>query len=141
MIEHKKIDLIHSAMLAREWAYAPYSNFAVGAALLSSSGEIYTGCNIESAAYSETICAERVAFSKAISEGKRDFVSIAIVGGKRGEIINQICPPCGSCRQVMTEFCDPKIFRIILATSNSNWEIYNLEQLLPLNFNVSNVLK
>ena len=138
MSEHKQVDLIGSAMLVREWAYVPYSNFAVGAALLTRSGKVYTGCNVESAAYSSTICAERTAFVKAISEGERDFVSIAVVGGKKGEIMNKICSPCGTCRQVMMEFCNPETFKIILATGNNNWEIYNLEQLLPFGFGASN---
>ena len=95
-------ELIHKAIAAREFAYAPYSNFCVGAALLTKSGKIYTGCNVENAGYSATNCAERTAFFKAVSEGEREFAAIAIVGGPRGPL-TEYCSPCGVCRQVMAE--------------------------------------
>ena len=101
----KAKDLIRLAEAARERAYAPYSGFLVGAALLGKSGKVYLGCNVENAGYSATNCAERTAFFKAISDGEREFQAIAIVGGKRGEKPGY-CPPCGICRQVMAEFCD-----------------------------------
>ena len=108
--------LIREAISARRQAYAPYSHFCVGAALLTAAGKIYSGCNIENAAYTPTNCAERTAFFKAVSEGERDFAAIAIVGGKAGEALAPTAP-CGVCRQVMREFCAPEKFRIILATS------------------------
>ncbi len=119
--------LIEAAFLAKKQSYAPYSNYHVGAALLDSDGEIYGGCNIENAAYSPTNCAER----KAFSEGKREFAAIAIVGdnGERPA-------PCGVCRQVMSEFCDAGQFKIILARSKTEYEIYTLEELLPQSFSM-----
>ena len=123
--------LINAAFSARENAYAPYSNFLVGAALMTKTGEIFTGCNIENASFSLTICAERTAFFKAISENKKDFIAIAIVGGKDSEI--DFCPPCGACRQVMSEFCNDE-FNIIIAKSEQEWREYSLSELLPLNF-------
>ena len=107
-------ELIHKAIAAREFAYAPYSNFCVGAALLTKSGKIYTGCNVENAGYSATNCAERTAFFKAVSEGEREFAAIAIGGGPRGPL-TEYCSPCGVCRQVMAEFCDPDEFLVIHA--------------------------
>lgn len=104
-------DLYKAALNARLGAYAPYSEFLVGAALLTDDDKVYTGCNIENASYSLCCCAERTAFFKAISEGKRNFTSIAIAGGKNNEEI--VCYPCGACRQVMSEFCDAD-FKIIL---------------------------
>ena len=124
-------ELINAAFSARENAYAPYSNFLVGAALMTKTGEIFTGCNIENASFSLTICAERTAFFKAISENKKDFIAIAIVGGKDSEI--DFCPPCGACRQVMSEFCNDE-FNIIIAKSEQEWREYSLSELLPLNF-------
>ncbi|MBQ8177736.1 MAG: cytidine deaminase, partial [Clostridia bacterium] len=107
--------LIEEAVKAREMAYAPYSNYMVGAALLATSGKIYHGCNVENAAYTPTNCAERTAFFKAISEGVRSFEAIAIVGGKAGAELSPSITPCGICRQVMVEFC-PKNFKIICGT-------------------------
>ena len=104
-------ELITKALCAREQAYAPYSNFKVGAALLCANGDIYTGCNIENASYGATICAERVAFSSAVADGKRNFEAIAIVGG--GNEVCEYCNPCGICRQFMTEFCEAD-FKIAL---------------------------
>ena len=97
--------LITKAVEAMEKSYSPYSDFKVGAALLSKSGKVYTGCNIENASYSPTCCAERTAFFKAVSEGEKDFTAIAVVGGKNGEI-SSMCSPCGVCRQVMAEFAE-----------------------------------
>lgn len=123
--------LIEQAIAAREMAYAPYSGFRVGAALLGKSGKVYTGCNVENASYSPTNCAERTAFFKAVSEGEREFVSIAIVGGM-SETINDLCAPCGVCRQVMAEFCD-KDFRVIMGNFEKI-QTRTLEELLPLSF-------
>ena len=123
--------LLEQAIAAREMAYAPYSGFRVGAALLGKSGKIYTGCNVENASYSPTNCAERTAFFKAVSEGEREFVSIAIVGGM-SETINDLCAPCGVCRQVMAEFCD-KDFRVIMGNLE-HIQTRTLEELLPLSF-------
>ena len=131
--------LCQQATAAREQAYCPYSHFAVGAALLCKNGRIYTGCNIESAAYSPSICAERTAFAKAVSEGEREFTAIAIVGGKQGEICRELCPPCGVCRQVMMEFCDPETFLILLATENNEYKKYTLSKLLPFGFGPANL--
>ena len=131
--------LCQQATAAREQAYCPYSHFAVGAALLCKSGRIYTGCNIESVAYSPSICAERTAFAKAVSEGEREFTAIAIVGGKQGEICRELCPPCGVCRQVMMEFCDPETFLILLATENNEYKKYTLSKLLPFGFGPANL--
>ncbi len=126
--------LIEEAYEAKKQSYAPYSGFHVGAALLALDGEIYRGCNIENAAYSPTNCAERTAFFKAVSEGKREFAAIAIVGDKR-----EFLAPCGVCRQVMSEFCDAKQFKIILASSKTEYEIYTLEELLPQSFSKDNL--
>lgn len=133
--------LVEKAIKAREFAYAPYSHFSVGAALLTRSGKIYTGCNIESASYSPTNCAERTAFFKAVSEGERDFVRMAIVGGEQGLPIHELCPPCGVCRQVMMEFCDPKTFRIILSTGPDEFRSFTLDELLPQGFGPGNLHK
>ncbi len=134
--------LIEKAFAAREAAYIPYSGFAVGAALLTADGKIYTGCNIESSSYTPTNCAERTAFFKAVSEGERNFEAIAIVGGlkekKMGE--TQLCPPCGVCRQVMMEFCKPS-FMVILAVSPNDYSIYTLEEMLPMGFGPNNLKK
>ena len=129
MIDNKT--LMRMAQEARNNAYSPYSHFRVGAALLAKSGKVYTGCNIENASFSVTNCAERTAIFKAVSEGERDFVAIAIVGGREGETA-ACCAPCGVCRQVISEFC-PKDFKIILG-NEEKFEEYTLEQLLPLAF-------
>lgn len=130
--------LIHEATSARRQAYAPYSHFCVGAALLTAAGKIYNGCNIENAAYTPTNCAERTAFFKAVSEGERDFAAIAIVGGKTGEALAPTAP-CGVCRQVMREFCAPEKFRIILATSEEDYQIYTLAEFFPQGFGPDNL--
>lgn len=130
--------LIREAIQSLKYSYTPYSGFKVGAALLTKELKIYTGCNIENAAYSPTNCAERTAFFKAVSEGKRMFQAIAIVGGKDGNITDY-CPPCGVCRQVMMEFCDPKTFLVILAKSEEDYWLYTLEELLPMGFGPMNL--
>lgn len=124
--------LIKMAKKARENAYAPYSDFLVGAALLTKNQKVFTGCNVENAAFSPTNCAERTAFFKAISEGERDFEAIAITGGKKDEK-SILCPPCGVCRQVMLEFCTPE-FKVILEDENGI-KIFTLSEIIPLNFN------
>ena len=124
--------LVKEASRAMMKAYAPYSGYFVGAALLTAEGKIYTGCNIENSAYSPTNCAERTAFFKAVSDGVKEFSAIAISGGPEdGEL--QYCPPCGVCRQVMTEFCDLKEFRVVLY-DGVNIADYALGELLPLSF-------
>ena len=124
--------LIELAKAAMDYAYAPYSGYKVGAALLCGDGSVYTGCNIENAAYSPTNCAERTAFFKAVSEGKREFTAIAVCGGKDG-VINGIFPPCGVCRQVMAEFCKPD-FLIYMAGAEGTYRTRTLTQLLPEQF-------
>ena len=131
--------LIDTAIEQLKFSYTPYSNFKVGAALLTKSGKIYTGCNIENASYTPTNCAERTAFFKAVSEGVRDFQAICIVGGKKGKL-TEYTAPCGVCRQVMMEFCDPKTFQIILAVDKERYEIYTLEELMPLGFGPLNLV-
>lgn len=121
-------ELIRIAREAREYAYSPYSGFRVGAALLCADGTVYTGCNIENRAYGPTNCAERTAFFKAVSEGKKEFAAIAIVGGGEEPVW---CYPCGVCRQVMAEFCEPDSFQIICARSEREYKVYTLEELLP----------
>lgn len=130
--------LIGKAMEQLQFSYTPYSNFKVGAALLAKNGTIYGGCNIESASYTPTNCAERTAFFKAISEGVREFDAICIVGGKDG-VLTEYAAPCGVCRQVMMEFCNPDTFQIILATSKEQYEIFTLKELLPLGFGPNNL--
>ena len=133
-----KIDLINQALEAREMSYSPYSGFAVGAALLGKSGKVYQGCNVENAAYTPSNCGERTAFFKAVSEGIKEFEAICIVGGKDG-IPTEYAAPCGVCRQVMMEFCDPKTFKIILAVSKDKYDVFTLKELLPLGFGPDNV--
>lgn len=127
------VPLIESALQAREYAYVPYSKFAVGAALLSESGRIFTGCNVENAAFGPSNCAERTAFFKAVSEGERRFTAIAIVGGSQPDKPQKIIYPCGVCRQVMVEFCRPD-FRIVCAKDTDEYEIYTLEDMIPNSF-------
>jgi cytidine deaminase len=131
-------NLIREAILAMDNAYTPYSDFKVGSALLTVKQRIYTGCNIENAAFSPTNCAERTAFFKAISEGVKDFAAIAIVGGKNG-ILSDYCPPCGVCRQVIREFVDPNKFLVIVAKSTEDYLVYFLEELLPMSFGPDNL--
>ena len=134
-------ELTRYAIEAMQNSYSPYSGFRVGAALLTASGKIYTGCNIESATYTPTCCAERTAFFKAVSEGEREFFAIAIVGGKDGKIDGP-CPPCGVCRQVMAEFCAPS-FRIYLGTDplGRYYDEYTLAEMLPFGFGKENLGK
>lgn len=128
-------ELMRLACLAREKAYAPYSHFAVGAALLCRNGKVYTGCNIENAAFSPTNCAERTAFFKAVSEGERDFSAMAITGGSMGQAPNAVCSPCGVCRQVMAEFCGADF--VVLLGNTQKIEPYTLASLLPASFSLS----
>lgn len=130
--------LIDTAIAQLDLSYAPYSGFNVGAALLAKNQAVYTGCNIENAAYTPTNCAERTAFFKAVSEGVRDFEAICIVGGKNQKPAGYTAP-CGVCRQVMMEFCNPKAFKIILAIDRENYRIYTLEDMLPQGFGPANL--
>lgn len=131
-------ELIKAALEARRASYSPYSGYQVGAALLTQEGKLYTGCNIENAAYTPTICAERTAIFKAVSEGERHFKAIAIVGSPAGEVV-QFAWPCGVCRQVMMEFCDPAGFVVISAKSETDYRIRTLDQLLPEGFGPQNL--
>ena len=115
--------LIDTAIRQLDFSYSPYSGFKVGAALLTKDGEIYTGCNIENASYTPTNCAERTAFFKAVSEGIREFQAICIVGGQNG-VLTGYAAPCGVCRQVMMEFCDPETFQIILAIDKEKYDVF-----------------
>ena len=131
MTAEKLIELAQEAM---QRAYAPYSGYKVGAALLCKDGTVYQGCNIENASYSPTNCAERTAFFKAIYDGKRDFEAIAVCGGKDGVITGPF-PPCGVCRQVMREFCGQD-FKIHIIDSNTTYSTYTLAELLPQSFSL-----
>ena len=119
-------ELIKAAMEAKEHAYVPYSHFRVGAALLARDGRVFQGCNIENAGYTPTNCAERTAFFKAVYEGVRDFEAIAVNGDAEDYLY-----PCGVCRQVMAEFCDPKTFRILVSNKNGDYLEYTLEKIFP----------
>ena len=133
--------LMKKAQEVRKNAYTPYSHFAVGAALLGSDGVIYTGCNVENAAYSPGNCAERTAVFKAVSEGCKRFEAVAVVGAKEEEVPQAgaaVCSPCGVCRQVLREFCDEKTFRVYL-TDGVSLFCYTLEELLPLSFGPENL--
>lgn len=139
MLEQEKIrELIRTAMEQTTFSYVPYSGFRVGAALLTENGTVYTGCNIENAAYTPTNCAERTAFFKAVSEGVRTFRAICVVGGKDG-VLTGYTAPCGVCRQVMMEFCNPDTFEIILAVNEEQYRIFRLKELLPEGFGPSNL--
>lgn len=131
--------LIRAALLARKQSYSPYSEYQVGAALLCGDGTVYTGCNIENAAFGPTICAERVAFFKAISEGKRDFLRIVVAGSPKGDDVSQYAYPCGVCRQVMMEFAAPEQFQVIVAKSEEEYKIMTLAELLPEGFGPGNL--
>lgn len=135
-MDYKKI--VNEAKEAMKMAYTPYSHFKVGAALVTEEDEIIRGCNVENAAYGPSNCAERTAFFKAVSEGKLQFKAIAIVGGPEGQI-KDFCPPCGVCRQVMREFCNPKTFEIILCNAKDEIRVYTLEELLPQSFGPENL--
>ena len=134
----EKTALCQKAVEMLKMAYVPYSRFPVGAALECDDGTVYTGCNIENAGYTPTNCAERTAFFKAVSEGVRSFRAICVVGGKDG-VLTEYAAPCGVCRQVMMEFCDPDRFQIILATGREHYETFTLRQLLPLGFGPDNL--
>lgn len=133
--------LVQKAFEAQKMSYSPYSHFCVGAALMTKDGKIYQGCNIESASYSPTNCAERTAYFKAVSEGEREFSMIAIAGGYLDMENTQLdyCSPCGVCRQVMMEFCNPTTFKIIMARSEDDYIVKTLEELLPMGFGPRNL--
>ncbi len=132
--------LCGKALEMRARAYTPYSHFQVGAALLCKDGSVYTGCNIENAAYTPSNCAERTAFFKAVSDGKREFAAIAIAGGAETAKDLDYCVPCGVCRQVMREFCDGS-FEVILAKTPKDYRVFTLEELLPMGFGPENLDK
>ena len=134
-------ELIQEAKKARERSYSPYSGFRVGAALLTKNGKVYHGCNIENAAYSPTNCAERTAFFRAVYEGEREFEKIAVVGALGDREPDETCAPCGVCRQVMMEFCDPETFRIILANGKEEPLEILLKDLVPYGFGGKNLGK
>lgn len=135
--EFKKLMIV--ALEARNFSYAPYSEYTVGAALLCADGRIVTGSNIENASYGATVCAERTAFFKAVSEGEKDFVAIAIAGGKKDEEPVDFAYPCGVCRQVMREFCDETKFKVFVVKSETEYEEYVLGDLLPKSFGPNNL--
>ncbi len=134
-----EIELIRLAKDAMQHAYAPYSGFKVGAALLTADGKVYPGCNIENAAYTPSNCAERTAFFNAVYAGERDFTAIAVVGGKDG-VIEDVFPPCGVCRQVMQEFCGPD-FMIYMGRADDSFVAVRLEDFLPYGFSASKYMK
>lgn len=130
-------ELCELALQAMDASYSPYSRFKVGAALLCGSGKVYLGSNIENAAFTPTVCAERVAFFKAVSEGEREFSALAVCGGKEGDA-SGYCSPCGVCRQVMVEFCAPD-FKVLLCRADGEYQKYTLEDLLPHSFSAKNI--
>lgn len=134
-------ELVLEAIEARKASYSPYSKYMVGAALLTKDGKIYRGCNIESAAYTPTNCAERTAFFKAVSEGEREFAAIAVIGALKDAKDEDFgyAYPCGVCRQVMMEFCDPKEFRILTAKNADDFTSFTLEEILPHGFGPSDL--
>lgn len=134
--EMNKTELVQRAIRAKEYSYSPYSGFRVGAALLTESGKIYTGCNIENAAYSPTNCAERTAVFKAVSEGEREFLAIAVAGD--GE---DYLTPCGVCRQVLLEFCDPQKFLVLMVGKEQEYREMTLGELLPASFSKKDLEK
>lgn len=129
----EKEKLVQTAIDGLSKSYAPYSHFHVSAALLCTDGTVYTGNNIENASYTPSVCAERCAFFKAVSDGKRDFKAIAVCGGPDG-VIKDYCPPCGVCRQVMREFCEPDNFHILVGKTARDYKEYTLLELLPEGF-------
>ncbi len=132
-------ELIKLAFKGREASYCPYSNYAVGAALLTASGKVYIGCNIENAAFTPGNCAERTAFFKAVSEGERHFSKIAIVGGPVGKAVTDYAFPCGVCRQVMQEFCNPETFEIVTGIDENTFKKMTLKEMLPCGFGPDNL--
>lgn len=139
LLEEIRQDLISRAIAARENAYAPYSGYLVGAALLCGDGTVYTGCNVENASYGATNCAERTAVFKAVSEGKREFLAIAIAGGRREADKLDVAYPCGICRQVLREFSDPEQMTVIICKSTEEYREMPLEALLPNSFGPENL--
>jgi len=135
-----KEELVKKAYEAQKFSYSPYSDFQVGAALLTASGKVYTGCNIENAAFSPTNCAERTAFFKAVSEGEKEFLAIAVVGNKKDAPSTEweFCTPCGVCRQVMLEFVNPEEF-LIYSGKGEEVKTFTLKELLPESFSPSMV--
>ena len=138
MTDQKELyaSLMASAVAAREYSYSPYSGYRVGAALLGADGKVYTGCNVENAGYTPTNCAERTAVFKAVSEGVRAFTAIAVVGGS-GEVLDAACTPCGVCRQVLAEFCEPEM-PVILGTPEE-MRVMTLGELWPFAFTKKNL--
>ena len=134
-MEEMRIKLAQAALDARQNAYCPYSHFAVGAAVLAKSGKIYAGCNIENATQGPGVCAERAALYKAVSEGEREFLAIAIAGGPEGREPDGFCPPCGVCRQALAEFCAGEM-PVILVKNSEETEVYRLKELFPLAFSL-----
>ena len=130
--------LLDMAKNAMKYSYSPYSHFAVGACVLMKDGSVFTGCNIENSSFGASNCAERTALFKAVSEGVKEFDAICIVGGKEG-VLTEYAAPCGVCRQVMMEFCDPETFKIILAVSKDKYDVFTLKELLPLGFGPANL--
>ncbi len=137
LTKKKEKELAAKALDMRKMAYVPFSGHPVGAALLAKDGRVFTGCNVENSSYSPTICAERTAFVKAVSEGAREFEAIAIAGGF-GEVPETYCAPCGVCRQVMVEFCG-RDFKVILARTPDDYKVYDLEEIMPLGFKIEDV--
>ena len=134
-----RFELIKSAIDSLNFSYAPYSHFNVAAAVLASSGKIYTGVNVENASYPAGICAERNAIFHAVACGEREITAIAIVGGLNGQITDY-CPPCGVCRQVMREFCDPSQMTVIIAKSTDEYKEMTLAELLPESFGPDSIV-
>ena len=132
-------DLMKKAFEAQKRAYAPYSHFEVGAALLTKEGKVYLGCNIENAAFGAGTCAERTALFSAVNEGEREFEAIAVVGKKQEDEAFSLCAPCGVCRQSLREFVDPSSFVVLLGDSVDSFQAYTLEELLPVSFGPSNL--
>ncbi len=132
-------ELLKLAGQARKFSYSPYSDYSVGAALLTKSGKVYTGCNVENAAFTPGNCAERTAVFKAVSEGETEFEAIAIVGGKSGSDPKDACWPCGVCRQVLNEFVDAAAFRVITLSQSGDFETHTLSELLPFAFGPKNL--
>lgn len=136
--EKARRELIGAALAARRFSYSPYSGYQVGAALLTESGRIFTGCNVENAAFGPTVCAERTAVFKAVSEGETKFAALAVTGSPRGKM-TQFSWPCGVCRQVLAEFCDPERMEILVAKSEEDYESRSLGALLPEGFGPGNL--
>ncbi len=134
-MEEMRIKLARAALDARQNAYCPYSHFAVGAAVLAKSGKIYAGCNIENATQGPGVCAERTALYKAVSEGEREFLAVAVAGGPEGREPDGFCPPCGVCRQALAEFCAGEM-PVILVKNSEETEVYRLKELFPLAFSL-----